>query len=309
MKRARSIMLSLGLIIGLLILVFQIVRGLKNIVWQELIIINWYYLGLSMLSACVVVLLQLLNWKLIMAGLKFSIPYSQVLRGYLRSFLPRYITGTVWGYLGRNEWLNRDFSVPYSTSNLASFLEILTAFTSGIILIAFNQLSIFGGKISPFQFIVVLGLPVIIWLLMTTINSIKTRISWIDKILSPGSLDSLSLRRWLGLTGIFLAQWFIYGLILGLISSSFSQESLIVMDRIVEFASSFSISWIGGFLILFAPAGIGFRETLLIGLLTEKLGSPAIATIVAIVDRIILSLAELAGICFSFIVPTKTSKN
>ena len=61
MKRARSIMLSLGLIIGLLILVFQIVRGLKNIVWQELIIINWYYLGLSMLSACVVVLLQLLN--------------------------------------------------------------------------------------------------------------------------------------------------------------------------------------------------------------------------------------------------------
>ncbi len=54
----------------------------------------------------------------------------------------------------------------------------------------------------------------------------------------------------------------------------------------------YAVGYIIGFLVLFAPGGIGVRELMFTGLLTASLGSVP-ATVVALVSRIWLTLAEL----------------
>ena len=63
------------------------------------------------------------------------------LRGYSLSFLPRYLPGSIWGYLSRSEWLTQQFSIPFKYSNAISVVEIGATITANL-LVAFIWLSI-----------------------------------------------------------------------------------------------------------------------------------------------------------------------
>jgi len=306
MKRLRPFLFFLGLITGLLLLLYQLGIGLINIDRNSFQVLNWGKLVLGLLSTFIVILVQMFNWKMIMKGLGVPLTYPQVLRGYLMSFLPRYIPGTVWGYLGRSEWLYRSHSVQYRVSNLGSFLEILVAFISGIIIVAIWQLPKVADYKSVLIIFSIILLPLVIWWLMIRIGSRTKRFRWLEKMLPAGSLDKFSLSDWLLTIGIFLAQWMIYGLSLWFIAGAFSIENIDLLKKWVELSASFSLAWMCGFLVFIAPAGVGFRETVLIALLNFQFGSLTIATIAAIIARIFLSVSELLGIFVGLVIPKES---
>lgn len=308
MKRLRPFLFFLGLIIGLLLLLYQLVIGLINIDRNSFQVLNWGKLVLGLLSTFIVILVQMFNWKIIMKGLGVPLTYPQVLRGYLMSFLPRYIPGTVWGYLGRSEWLHRTHSVQYRVSNLGSFLEILVAFISGIIIVAIWQLPKVADYRSVLIIFSIILLPLVIWWLMIRIGSRTISFRWLEKMLPAGSLDKFSLSDWLVTIGIFLSQWLIYGLSLWFIAGAFSIENIDLLKKWVELSASFSLAWMCGFLVFIAPAGVGFRETVLIALLNFQFGSLTIATIAAIIARISISVSELLGIFVGLVIPKESEQ-
>ena len=80
-------------------------------------------------------------WGAIMASQGVVLRPAAIVQGYLLSFLPRYIPGSVWGYLSRNEWLARYHGVGYGVATLTSFMEagllLLTAVTfAGVLLLS-----------------------------------------------------------------------------------------------------------------------------------------------------------------------------
>jgi uncharacterized membrane protein YbhN (UPF0104 family) len=54
----------------------------------------------------------------------------------------------------------------------------------------------------------------------------------------------------------------------------------------------FTFAWCAGFLALLAPAGAGVRDVLLFAILTAEL-SPAAATTVALLSRVLLTVGDL----------------
>ncbi len=70
----------------------------------------------------------------------------------------------------------------------------------------------------------------------------------------------------------------------------------VVPDSNVELSTAvgvYAAGYIIGFLVIFAPGGLGVRELMFAGLLASALGGQGPATVVALASRVWLSLAEL----------------
>ena len=53
-------------------------------------------------------LIQIAAWQVIMAGMGIYVGRWHLAQGYMLPFLARYIPGSVWGYLGRSQWMNQN---------------------------------------------------------------------------------------------------------------------------------------------------------------------------------------------------------
>ena len=121
----RKILYFVCLGAGALILILQAANGYRAQTARGLPITSPQLLFGALVFTGLATGAQMLAWRTLMQGLGVSLGKREVLRGYMLSFLPRYIPGSVWGYLGRNEWFFQEYAVSYAASNLGSILEIL----------------------------------------------------------------------------------------------------------------------------------------------------------------------------------------
>ena len=71
-----------------------------------------------------------------MSVVETKISTKSAVRGYVLSFIPKYIPGTIWGYLSRSEWLKVKFNIEYHNSNIGSIYEIVVIFFSSFVIIS-----------------------------------------------------------------------------------------------------------------------------------------------------------------------------
>jgi hypothetical protein len=118
----RKLLYYLGVGLGAILFLQQVWLGIES-VRQEVLHINRPVCLLAAIGLTFIIYaLQMIAWGQIMLGLGSLINLPAVLQGYIISFLPRYIPGTIWGYLSRAEWLKSTYNVPHSTSTLGSVL-------------------------------------------------------------------------------------------------------------------------------------------------------------------------------------------
>jgi uncharacterized membrane protein YbhN (UPF0104 family) len=58
------------------------------------------------------------------------------------------------------------------------------------------------------------------------------------------------------------------------------------------FTGAYALAWVTGFMIMFAPAGLGAREATLSALLAGQIGTPEAIT-VALLSRLVTTAADL----------------
>lgn len=289
----------LGLGIGLVIFLSQIYQSIHSIFSSSMHMV-WQWLLLAYLVMLLLIALQIFIWKQILNAMGIALGYLQIAKGYSLSLIPRYIPGSVWGYLNRSEWLKETYQVPASQGNISSLLEILQ-----IVLTAFMALIIFTGISSAVPFwifllvlFLILLLPFLVWKVLSFPVIVQNR--WIP--------FQIRLHGWLktGYSGVI--QWVLLGmstifLLFGVGASSLEDLTL-QKGALISFCYTFS--WLVGFFVLFIPGGMGIREISLSFLLTHLVGVPAgQSSWIAVLSRFLYSFAELTWIFISLFLPTK----
>ncbi len=228
-------------------------------------------------------LVQIAAWAMVMRAVGAPLRVDQALRGYILAFLPRYIPGTVWGYLSRGEWLARECGVPYPISSLASLLEaatlLLTALSIGALwLVALR-----------WRLPVALICLMLMWINWHWLPRLLQRIApqrWQSQLHTSHSL-------WLGLAGnlLYLFFWGVHGCGLWLLGRALGFWPVALPWAAISAAS---VAWAAGFVVLFVPTGLGVREATLTALLQQQVGLPTgEAGTVAVLSRLWIILAEL----------------
>lgn len=240
--------------------------------------------------------LQMIAWAQIMHGLGISTPLLVVLEGYAISFLPRYIPGTVWGYLSRGEWFKSNYNVPYAKSTFGSVLEIsLTLLTVGVIAAAYYCWSVWP-KALP---LILLGVLLMPWPTWYSLNLIPALLA-VKRFTKPSGLHpSLTLRSWWSAYSIYLMMWIGHGLSLSWLLNAFGVEH---STDLFETTFFFSFAWLVGFVILIVPSGLGVREFALSSLLIFQYKlPPETASAIAVNSRLSIYLAEIAWLILSLL--------
>src|SRR3989304_10306358 len=137
-------------------------------------------------SAALAYWLQISAWSLIMGELSVRLPWRRAMRGYTLSFLPRYIPGSIWGYLSRGQWLLDSFGVPYSLTNGGASPGMTVAITSCVLLIlAFSSFAA-RGMLQVVPALVIGLLPMLVWLIVRRVLGWP----WVQRMLRNGTVQA-----------------------------------------------------------------------------------------------------------------------
>ena len=284
LKEKQNYIRKFGLILGFGILIRQIIVLSSNFKIYLLDFETFNYVLISFFFILLALIMQIISWKLIMNLLDINIPMIGAILGYMLSFLPKYIPGTIWGYLSRNEWLKNEYKVDKYLTTIGSILEIFLIIVS-IVNLFFIYISITMNNLL-FLLITIITLFFSCYLIKFVLNNKRfIMISKTRKI-------KISIKFWIFGFITETTMWILYGTsvyFLIINNSNFNWFYNILYSTI-----SFSLSWFIGFLIVFIPSGIGVREEIFANLLNYHFQLSYINTLgLAIIFRVLISLGEL----------------
>jgi glycosyltransferase 2 family protein len=281
---------TIGYIIGLLLLLFQAYEGVIAIKQGKAIIPGAEASLFALITAIIALACQIIAWWLIMKGMSVNhIPLKKVFWGYTLSFLPRYIPGSVWGYLSRGNWLKTEYNVDYQISTSGSVIELVLMVLVNTILGASIFIRYLDVKYIYALILIILIVALILYFYRNLKNIflyILRKVRWVYILVSVLLL--------------FLT-WIFYGIGLFIITGANSANPSYGIENILLFIAIYSTAWLVGFLIVFVPAGMGVRELALSYLLVTYIHlDPLTANGISIFYRLIISLSEISWLVLGF---------
>jgi len=300
--KLRPILQITGSIIGLILIISQIKNGISEFNGNLIEFVNFRFLLSSLLFAIIALFFQILGWNKLNSILGNNLSLRHVLFGYTFTFLPRYIPGTIWGYLTRSEWLLKVYNIPYKNSVFISMMEMILIFITNLTLGSFI---IFYTT----KNILLLIIPIILPLITTIIINYFRKLPFAKKFFINDYLGKISFSSWIIIFLIFGFSWILYGFSLICSISSFTKVVEFDINYVLLITSINSFSWLIGFVVFFFPAGIGIRETMLNCSLIYFLFLPLnLSSSIAITNRIITLFAELILLICSYFLKNNISK-
>jgi len=198
--------------------------------------------------------------------------------------LGRYVPGKVWQIAGLAA-LARRRGVPASTATAAAVLG------QGLALVAATAVglgALVGGPTrlaswAPWAAAAV-GAGVVLGLLPPVFRRLAALWFRLARQEEPEGLGSLQALGWLALYGV---NWVVYAVAFWMLVASLGVDA-----PLLPVASAFAAAYVLGYVMIFAPAGLGVREGFLVALLTPHLG-PGPSGAAAVVARLWTTGVEL----------------
>ena len=201
--------------------------------------------------------------------------------------LGKYVPGKVWPVVAQVR-LGRRYEVPGRISAAAAAIVTLLTFGVGLLVTALT-LPLLGGDALRRYWWALLVLPVaVVLLLPPVLNRLLARIlRLLRREPMPRPLTLGGTGRAVGWA---VATWLCYGAHLLLLLTGAGVP--LTPGLLVGATGAFAASWAIGFLLAFAPAGLGVREIGLVGLLAATVAQP-LAVAATLISRLMLTLADL----------------
>lgn len=241
-------------------------------------------LGLAVLVAAQV--FSMLAWRSLLAGLGSSLPPRAAARVFWLGQLGKYVPGSVWPVVAQVE-LARDHGVPRKRSTAAALFAMAVGLLTGLLLAGLLLPAGDGRLASPLWLLLV---PPSLVCLVEPRLLVRSFGLALRVIRRQPMAETLPRRALLTATGWALAMWACFGAHVALLAPGVG-----FLDALGVFASA----WCAGFLVLLAPAGAGFRETVLAYGLTLPAASGAA---VALASRLLMTLSDLVVVGIAFAV-------
>jgi hypothetical protein len=234
----------------------------------------------------------MLAWRALLGDLGNPLPVRPATRVLFLGQLAKYLPGsTVWAVLAQTE-LAHDYGVPRKRAASAGIVLNLVTLGVGLLvaLLALPELLSDGAPrwLHWSPVLVPLGLacltpPVLTWIC-----------NLVFRVLRRPPLDVTFSWTGVGIAVLsLLGTWLAYGLQITLLGWSLGADP---GDLLLPATGAFAAAWCAGFLVVVVPTGAGTREAVLTLALASLLpGGTAAALTVAVLSRLLLTLADVAA--------------
>ena len=214
-----------------------------------------------------------------------SLPARLTVPLFMVANLGRYVPGKVWQIAGLAA-LARTHGVPVSVATGAAVAG------QGVALVAasaIGSLALFTGP-DPYPLWGTITVSVLLGgLAFASVPVVYGRVlaAWfrLAKAERPEALTPARGASWLG---FYLVNWVVYAAAFVLLATSFG-----AVGPVLAVGSAFAAAYVLGYVMIFAPAGLGPREGFLIVFLTPHIGAGA-AALIAIAARLWTTAVEVA---------------
>lgn len=221
-------------------------------------------------------------WWVVLQRMGIKASLTSAICVWIISNTSRYIPGTIWQYIGRVELVKREIGVPRNKTIVSLLVEIFLVLSAGVFVAAFSPV-----KLGWWLFL----LPVPLLLLHPTIaNKIIALIAKISKKEIGRFNAKLSFSDTISSFPWFVLNFLINGAALSFLVVSLGQKVGLV--DFFAFAGFYALSWMVGYLAVFAPAGLGVTEVTLSYLLSFNMPL-VVASVIALSYRFFLTITEL----------------
>jgi glycosyltransferase 2 family protein len=233
----------------------------------------------------------------VLAGLLATMQVYRVLLGALGSRLPartaaqilfvgqlgKYLPGSVWPVLAQMQ-LGTAHKVPRTRSASASVLAMLMSLVSGI-LVGLVMVP-FAGR-TPYWWVFLLAPVIGVCMHPRLLNRILNRLLRLAR--RPPLDQPLTGRDVAVALAWGVVAWVFFGLQIWLLGNRLGLSS---GSDLLLAIGGFAFAWCAGFVVVFAPAGAGIREVVLVAVLagTMKAGD---ALAIALVSRVLMTAGDL----------------
>lgn len=249
--------------------------------------IRWGLLALSSLILLLAYLYSASLWGLMVREISgYEVGFMPALRVFFTANLGRYLPGKLWqiaglAYLARGEGVPAASATGAAVLGQAFSLAGATLVGAGVLLKSGRGPDLGGGWTAALviTLLVVVTFPSILKALLALWFRMARQ-----KV--PGGFrpDPAFGVRWMGLYGL---GWILQGLAFWVLVRSLSADL-----ALLEGLPAFPAAYVAGYLALFAPAGVGIRESLLVVFLGPELGRPE-AAVVALIARLWTTVIEM----------------
>ncbi|MSR07497.1 MAG: hypothetical protein EXR93_10590 [Gemmatimonadetes bacterium] len=252
---------------------------------------GWIALSLIIVFAMYAVLIE--AWRRVVVGLNQQLGFLEAARIWALASLGKYIPGKVWAVAGAAALAKEAGVDPQAAVTAALVLQAL-ALGSGVVVTAVTApeaLGQGGGGVWVALALTAVALAVLAGTASPLVIAAITRRFAPDAPL-PAVPRGLMVQAFIA----NCVAWVGYGLaFVCLARGTFPDASLTLAQAIGVFASSYLV----GLIALFAPGGLGARESVLLLLLAPTVG-PKLAVALAVASRLQLTVTEL-GVAVPFL--------
>jgi hypothetical protein len=200
-------------------------------------------------------------------------PPAGLLAAFYVGQLAKYLPGGAWQYVGRAALAAR-LGVPLRVGAGSLGLEAISSLV-GAALVAPFVLATGAARGGAAAAIALLGLAA---------AELAARLPIMRRVVADlGALRSATAR--------YLLVWIVFGAAFWLTAAALYSVSI---SQFPLYAGVFAAAWASGFVVVFAPGGLGVREAVIVALLRGRLGESE-AIVLAAASRVAFTLVDLAG--------------
>jgi len=284
----KAIKKFLSTLIILVIFVF-LVRGFI-INWAKIpfndLHFNIVFLLISYLFLVVRFIIYAKSWQKIMHVLGSLISYPQSFWMISTTQIAKYLPGGIWYTVGR-VYIGKKEKISGKSLTLSMVLETCLLLISSIVIFLFTTIVI--GNYNIFNLLIYLTL-LISSIIILQPHVLSCLINFFLRIFKKPEIRlDISYLQMLKLLIYFFCLW-----LTPIIGFYFLINSIypIAISKIFNLAAAFMLSWITGFIVLFAPGGLGVREGMMTLLLSPILPT-SLAIAISFIARIWITLFEI----------------
>jgi uncharacterized membrane protein YbhN (UPF0104 family) len=219
------------------------------------------------------------GWWAILKQLGYALPWRPATRILYYSAMAGYLPGSVWHAVSR-VYLAEKEGIPRTITTVSVVLESVLILLAALVVAA---LSLFAWPAPPL-WAAAIGLIVLVAIIWRPDLAFRAA-NWALGRFGRNPLDiTLTPRNMIRLLLPFILNWIIFGTMFYAILAALDPGISPIYIPLVS--GIFTAAWVGGYLAIFVPQGLGVREVIIVTLL-GVIGVPApVATAAALLARL-----------------------
>ena len=258
---------------------------------------TWYALVGSLLAGLAGLTAMMLAWRALLAGFGSLLPVRPATKAMFLGQLGKYVPGSVWALIGQTE-LAKQYGVPRERGAAATLLAMATTLATGCAIAAVTLPLTSANATRHYWWLLLLAVPALASLHPRVVRAVLDRaLRLIRRPPLPGPVPPRAMVTAVGWT---LLGWLLFGVHAWLLvkTAGGSHIGLVKTDGgphiglLPLSTGAYALAWSVGFLVIFAPGGLGAREAALVVALSPVLpaGGPLV---VALASRVVLTVADV----------------